>query len=187
MMVPRVPMKKHSTVVDDLLARRNDYTPDYLELKEKHYYPVFVYGTLKAGYPLHRYMEDFPYLGRGVMADWRYELYDHGPFPVVMKGSGGKKPKDISNVLGEVYVVPTSAILDLDQVEGNNYMYIRQKKWFFLPDQKYKTKQGMVNPYVDAFVYVGNPEFWNPSDLDRVHPRKATEFGWQKKVSEWVK
>lgn len=153
-------MYKDSAVTDELLLRNTRLTPDYLDLKEKANHPVFVYGTLKKGFGLHRYLEGYPYLGRARPVTPSFEMYDTGGFPVIKKINSPRKG-EVAHVSGEVYVVPPKIILELDRVENNGGMYLRQKTYFFLRDQQYKTQAGYAKPSIHAFIYVGNPDYWD--------------------------
>ena len=74
---------------------------------------VFVYGTLRAGFALHHYLQEpgARFLGAGTI---RGRLYDLGPFP-------GARPatKRTDRIIGELYELPDSAnkLEELDEVE----------------------------------------------------------------------
>jgi gamma-glutamylcyclotransferase (GGCT)/AIG2-like uncharacterized protein YtfP len=72
---------------------------------------LFVYGTLRRGFPLHRYLSDKArFVGPGTITGI---LYDLGEYP-------GAVPSDHGEVKGELYELePGSIYLDeLDRIEG---------------------------------------------------------------------
>ena len=100
-------------------------------LKEK----LFVYGTLRKGFPLHRYLSgQARFIGAGTI---RGILYDLGEYPGVVHSENGE-------VQGELYELETGAKLlsKLDRVEGfrpedpKNSLFIRSLTEVTLPDKK---------------------------------------------------
>lgn len=108
---------------------------------------LFVYGTLRKGFPLHKYLsQKARFLGSGTI---RGVLYDLGKYP-------GAIPSDMGEVKGELYeLAPGSHHLnELDRIEGfdaedpENSLFIRSltdvklageevtKAWvYFLPSK----------------------------------------------------
>lgn len=77
---------------------------------------VFVYGTLLQGQGNHdHYLEDDWLIGRAV-AD-KFQMYDIGHYPGIVRGEG--------RVRGELYEVPAEAMEDLDILEDEGSLYIR--------------------------------------------------------------
>jgi len=76
---------------------------------------VFVYGTLKKGLALHDVLLTSRYLGQDSVEGAIYTL---GWFPGYKRGTGV--------VHGEVYAVSTRTLADLDRIEGEGSMYIRE-------------------------------------------------------------
>lgn len=171
-------------VVRDLLKRKNETTPDYLDLKRRENYAVFVYGTLKKDGRLHRSLEGYPYLGEAHTVTPSYKMYDSGSsFPVIF----GFKPDDQEAhfIHGEVYVVDEKCIAELDMIEGNGYMYDRRERHVFLEDQMVKGSDGKdFHPSIPAFFYEGRRDFWDPADIERLRPRTVngrTMYVWENK------
>jgi gamma-glutamylcyclotransferase (GGCT)/AIG2-like uncharacterized protein YtfP len=85
---------------------------------------VGVYGTLKKGYPNHRYLNQSKLVDEGWIDG--VQLYDLGPFPAAVKG--GENP-----VYVEVYEVNEDTLPRIDHLEGFNpstpesSMYIRRQ------------------------------------------------------------
>ena len=78
---------------------------------------VFVYGTLMRGQGNHdAFLEDDWYDGTGTACG--FDMYDIGYYPGIVKGNG--------DVAGELYEVPEDAIKDLDGLEGEASLYLRE-------------------------------------------------------------
>lgn len=73
---------------------------------------VFVYGSLKSGFPLHGILEGYEFMGEyRTFPD--YKLMSLGPFPALIPA-----PDAGIEVLGEVYRVDGDILNYLDVVEG---------------------------------------------------------------------
>ena len=72
---------------------------------------VFVYGTLRFGFGLHRAIRDCPYLGERSLAG--FEMADVGAFPAIHRTGAPDQ-----YVIGEVYRVDDHELYILDSVEG---------------------------------------------------------------------
>lgn len=100
---------------------------------------VFVYGTLKKGFPLHSYLKDCKFLGEFTTRP-NYTMLDLEGCPAVVK-------EGFTQILGEVYEVTDLDLGILDTVENydpNNKetsMYIRET---------------ISTPYGMAYIYIFN-------------------------------
>lgn len=73
---------------------------------------VFVYGTLKRGGALHRYMEDSVFCGRHVVSGYTLMTpFAVGYVPFMVRKIDG-------TVEGEVFLVPSEVLTQLDMIEG---------------------------------------------------------------------
>lgn len=79
---------------------------------------VFVYGTLKSGFPNHFFLEDSEFVGHGRTREL-YSLYQW-EYPIVFKG------EKLSHVKGEVYIVDDFTLTRLDQLEEHPDFYRRE-------------------------------------------------------------
>ncbi len=95
---------------------------------------VFVYGTLKRGFSLHKYLAEAKFLGEAKLSG--YEMYDLGWYPGIKSGKG--------EIYGEVYEVEPGTLAVLDEIEDEGEEYER----CLLPVQ---LKDGQI---IDAFVYI---------------------------------
>lgn len=156
----------------ELMKRNNPKTPDFLSLKMRNSNLVFVYGTLKCGGRLHGALNNCPSLGDGRTVTTLFRMYDTGSFPVVLRT--GKEDQKAAPVFGEIYVVDPVTMLDLDEIEGNNYLYKREEIFVFAYDQSVPSKEGrgMIRPGVKCWTYVGMPVYWeNVSSMLPVHTK----------------
>jgi gamma-glutamylcyclotransferase (GGCT)/AIG2-like uncharacterized protein YtfP len=72
---------------------------------------LFVYGSLKADFPLHPIIEGHEYLGTYKTRP-QFKLVSFGPFPALVPARDGR------DVSGEVYLVDEEILHYLDVVEG---------------------------------------------------------------------
>ncbi|HLE17957.1 MAG TPA: gamma-glutamylcyclotransferase family protein [Syntrophales bacterium] len=96
---------------------------------------IFVYGTLRKGFPLHRYLADKArFVGAGTI---RGALYDLGEYPGVVQSNKGE-------VKGELYELENASkyLRELDRIEEfdpenpENSLFIRSLTDVKLADKK---------------------------------------------------
>lgn len=95
---------------------------------------VFVYGTLKRGFSLHKYLRGARFLGEAELEG--FLMYDLGWYPGIVPGPG--------RVRGELYEVSPALLAVLDEVEEEGEEYERR----LLP---VRLSDGCT---IEAFVYV---------------------------------
>lgn len=82
---------------------------------------IFVYGSLKRGYRLHRLLAGQEFLGAAQTAS-QYRMFDLGEYPGLTESDDGV------SVTGEVYRVTAECLLMLDDVEDVGAgMYARRR------------------------------------------------------------
>ena len=103
---------------------------------------VFVYGTLKAGHPNSRALEDCELLGACYL-DGQYRMLDLGWYPAVIQDEAVKEQR----IFGEVYEVSEDVLYTLDCIEGHPEYYKREKvrtpwknAWMYFLPCTYKEK-----------------------------------------------
>ena len=80
-------------------------------------YNVFVYGTLMRGEANHDYyLHDDWFVGKASLSG--YDMYDIGAFPGIVLGAG--------IIPGELYEVDDETLQNLDYLEGEGSLYIRE-------------------------------------------------------------
>jgi gamma-glutamylaminecyclotransferase len=90
---------------------------------------VFVYGTLKHGFTNHHLLENSLFISTGRTAK-KYALYVQGiPFVV--------KHEPVSQIYGELYLVNSSTLAILDQLEGHPAWYRREQAEIITDNQVY--------------------------------------------------
>lgn len=82
---------------------------------------IFVYGSLKRGFPLHGALLGQQFLGASRTAPG-FRLYDVGAFPAM---TVDPDPDGCRMIDGEVYEVDDECLDDLDRIEGEGRLYER--------------------------------------------------------------
>ncbi len=95
---------------------------------------LFVYGTLKRSFSLHKYLQGACFLGEGYIKG--FEMYDLGSYPGIVPGNG--------IVYGEVYQVYPADLALVDEIEAEGEEYQRRLVPVFLAS----------GDVLEAFVYV---------------------------------
>lgn len=82
---------------------------------------IFVYGTLKQGFPNHGHISSQRYLGVAKTKP-KYAMYRYGSYPGLVEAelaaSGGFEPPHDVLIHGELYEVNDQALVHLDRLEG---------------------------------------------------------------------
>jgi len=78
---------------------------------------VFVYGSLKRGFPLHSILATSTF--RGTVPLQGFTLHSAGAFPYMVPCANG-------TVLGELYAVNKKTLAHLDRVEQEGTLYVRR-------------------------------------------------------------
>ena len=79
---------------------------------------LFVYGTLKRGFPAAHILRDATFESLAITADG-FALYDMGAYPALVRASSGI-------VRGESFALPRELLAVLDEYEGVPDLYERQ-------------------------------------------------------------
>src|SRR5688572_18431998 len=105
-----------TNITEDLAKRFNFNTPDYLQRKQEHTIPVFVYDDLKIGGERHFMLHGMPYLGeaRTVMDCFQMEQCSHTGTPMIKKLDAATKKTPMGSVAGECFVVDPIILCELD-------------------------------------------------------------------------
>jgi gamma-glutamylcyclotransferase (GGCT)/AIG2-like uncharacterized protein YtfP len=136
------------------------YTPDLAELTKYECVPLFTYGTLMTGNKRHELLKsEGEFLGESMTVRMDYEMVETSDFPVALMETGNKSA--YGRIKGELWLVPIETLIDLDHVEKNGKLFIRQHKLVY--------HKGNVEP---TFMYIGNNKYWMSviQGLDQVYP-----------------
>jgi gamma-glutamylaminecyclotransferase len=90
---------------------------------------LFVYGTLKRGFPNHYFLDEASYEGKARLPG--FQMYSCGGFPCIVKA-------DDYVVEGEVYYIDPDRFqiwMRLDRLEGTPRMYKRESHEIWLSDE----------------------------------------------------
>lgn len=98
--------------------------------------PLFVYGTLKKGFPLHSFLAEQKFLGAALLKGFR--MLDLGAYPGVVRD------EKAGTIKGELYSVDEVLLRRLDYIEG---AYTRQL---------HVTTEGI---WVNVYVWNGSRDF----------------------------
>lgn len=140
-----------------LLSGRINRTSDFLYLRNRKNIPIFVYDEMYLPTEL---TQDLILLGRAVTIRSDFEMrkkflgrkYGYSiPFRSVseseMTFSKGK-------IEGDVYLVPYTTILFLDDWYQNNSIFFRQRTHVMLKEQEMKVKTPSKHPLLNPFIYL---------------------------------
>lgn len=75
------------------------------------HYPLFVYGSLKKGFPLHYALDKANFVGPASMKN--FKMYSLGAFPCIVRDDKGG-----GTITGEIYLVGPDTLVRLDWIEG---------------------------------------------------------------------
>ena len=96
---------------------------------------LFVYGTLRRGFPNAHYLEGAPYLGSAVTEKaWKLGVF--GGYPGIVPGGNG--------IHGELYQVDPPTLAAIDELERHPELYRRQviRLWDGVPVEAYVYRGG---------------------------------------------
>lgn len=186
------PVEKDCNLTGELEERWGN-TPDFHILKLYQWIPLFVYGTLKFGENNHKLLNGCPYLGLAetVTPCFRMKSYA-GMFPILKSETRKEEMNRCEYVLGQVYAVPPKRLLHIDKAEDNGYMFQREQKHVWMPDQQFKGTKGMVKPSIKAWMYLATDFFENLEELPDVATTRWNNrryFDWNSKEENdamWV-
>jgi gamma-glutamylcyclotransferase (GGCT)/AIG2-like uncharacterized protein YtfP len=166
------------SLVDSIMEEaklRRAFTPDLNELQLKRKQYLFVYDKLKFSFPDHDALGKCEMICSGVTIRDEFELIMHAPTgQVAMYECPDKDPEDRSfnsawpgpdRVKGELYLVDTECVINLDAVYQNTVLSDRRRLRIKLPwdGKHYRKVRGMWMPsdeecYLPAFAFLAKPE-----------------------------
>jgi gamma-glutamylcyclotransferase (GGCT)/AIG2-like uncharacterized protein YtfP len=169
-------------ITEDLAKRFNFNTPDYLQRKQEHTIPIFVYDDLKIGGERHFMLHGMPYLGeaRTVMDCFQMEQCSHTGTPMIKKLDAATKKTPMGSVHGECFVVDPIMLCELDKLMSNTKMFVRTLHWIWLEEQPNPLGK-KIKQSLKVWMYLRNPGFWN----DRPTLARVPKEKNGKRIYEW--
>ncbi len=171
---------KDCTLTDELLERRNRFTPDFLDRKMEKQIPIFVYDRMRAGSSNFSFVKDAIPLGEAytTAANFVMETAEDDQavvFQLEQPNSAGHR------VYGEVYLVSPKDLLNIDYLVQNNIRFERSLRYVFLQEQSIPAKNKTMRPSVKCWIYTGKKTFW---DQYETTPKRSVEINNQR-VYNW--
>jgi len=114
---------------------------------------IFVYGSLKQGFPAHDFLEGGEFLGVGKLDG--YALYPVCSWP-------GIKSKKGHTVIGEVFRIPIGLLESLDSYEGYPDLFDRKEVQLELIGENLKVIEDST---ITCYVYTYNGDVNNLSPI----------------------
>lgn len=155
------PQKEQTDDVVKLLDNaweRMHFTPDFPKLQRFAEHYIFVYGTLKSGKINHKKIKHSGcrYVADGFTHDKTFQLKEtRGGIPVALGTFGDRDQSNSHRIAGELYLVDTDVVPDLDGFEQNGVLYRRGKMRIMVGAD-----------LVPAWMYLGLKNAWsNEKDL----------------------
>lgn len=153
--------------VKDILRRWEaitEFTPDASLLTQYEIIPVFLYGTLMEGYPEAGLVTQFNNMSTltaftyGNFSCWKKKLGKLS-FPIAMEPTPSPYSLAPANtVKGQLFFLFPEAFYELDKRFRNGLQFTRK----LVPICAFNREQRrpMVEYEFEAFMYIGNPEYW---------------------------
>lgn len=150
------------------LTEGHDNTPDGPLIRERKNHLVFVYGTLKKGFPRHGAIARATFIGNAFTAAANIQMWvtqGQQRYPVIFwnNNSPSNLHQDKVNagrVFGEVYLMPPRTLDALDCIEDNGYLYQRRE------EQCQVIRDGKVY-YAKCWIYMGIIGSWRGANIKR--------------------
>jgi len=167
-----------SPEVISMLQERGRHTPDFNDLRRYEYIPVFIYDSElmqctkgKSNWLLgfhHSY-----YLGKAYTVTDKYILKQAGDIKVrnvafdsKLDATNPMSHKAKNYIRGEVYALHPRSLLNVDYYLGNNRMFRREQRSFFMADQDSPFRDDAW-PTFRCYIHMGIPEYWNNFKMEK--------------------
>lgn len=152
------------------LLERGIWTPDFHHLRQYEAIPLFVYGKYQKNGVNKHILEGAQFISNAHTLLARFEMKedDYSNATVFAYSNNEEPKKQKYNIKGELWAVNVEHIHILDRRARNGQQYIRIKTKISienpnaLPDDG-RRYRGL--PYIEAYIYVGNPEYYKDKKL----------------------
>lgn len=191
------------------------YTPDWVELEQSEYVPVFLYCNLMRGGSLHHCIEDVfkaksvdglsvnPY----VFSHRRYEMWQtkdgRDSYPIALPSRLTTPKLSVASgtitsypmkgyVKGRVYFIPSAHMKDLDRLKQNGVLFNRIKIGVKLPYRIQNVDESGLSlgkeefETMDVWMYIGRREYWDDVPLINLQRCSGVRYTYRKHGSHMV-
>lgn len=170
----------HGVMVDEILIQlRNRYffTPDWKDINEYEKILFFTDGVLRKQFSKHQvWLPDAEWIGEAITTVSKFIQKRTADTPIMFE----EKTSALSdNVWGDVWAITPEQLHALDVNLDTYERFDRKKVYVKLIDQLAPYKQGKMHPIVQAYTYLGRPEFWeNHQMVYSSHLVSGKNNGW---------
>lgn len=138
-------------------------TMDQYYVDQKTGHLVFIYDTMKKGFPYHKdFLNDAVHMCSGFLSQPVYTMFNHrGMYPVLLKEDSNLKWTHSDRVYGEVWLVSGKHLTQMDWYHDNGEILEREKCTFetripLVGEQTDRSRRIRLQPW----VYIGKPHAW---------------------------
>jgi len=124
---------------------------------------IFVYGTLKRGFPSHYLLKNSIFIDYA-LTQKKFVMYSNGSYPLIIPDEVHEKS---GFVKGEVYKVNENILKILDEFEDVPEEYVREKAEVLLLNKK---------RIISAFLYISSKK---PTHLKVIEPDEDGIVEWR--------
>lgn len=151
----------------------NEFTPDMAELAKRPFHRVFIPDEMMSPHFQNSLLGEGSVLRCWAFTTDKFSLWRKklGKASLVIPLETKFKEAPYASLRGELYKVPTENIPELDNYKANGVEFIRKRVSLAIPYTAFDTKPGTptyrtvvrkVDTSIDAWMYVGSHETWNP-------------------------
>lgn len=192
----------------DKVDHLESWSPDIIDLENRRYQPLFVYDTMMNGYRENHLLKNNYKITPGlnphptVFTTDSFELWranrPNASYPIALRNGSMNAPLEerdragfkvfSARIKGQLFMVLSSAFLELDKERHNGLLFHRQWVDVLLPYRVANVIRGPSQQYVGkikALMYVGDYSYWEGL-LDGGCYFKPVRLYKPNVVSEWL-
>ena len=159
-------------------ADHSKHTPDLWRLEQYELQLLFVCDEMQPSHTKNTKLQGGIELGTAYTED-NFQMYKKRlgkeSFPIPMEQNGDTSKDTIftglpkTTIKGELFAIRPEQFISLDKYKENRLNFLRKRVSLYIPyrevswnkEQGVVTSEEIVKSPVKAWMYVGNPEFWN--------------------------
>jgi hypothetical protein len=159
----------------ETIASRQDYSPDFKDMRLYKYIPVFIYHKrlMKGGQDNSILLPtESKYLGEAYTCTDRYiiRVTDSSLFSAAFNSTevyaNANAKFNKNHVKGEVYALSPRALLNVDKFLENSFMFQREYRNIFLIDQESPIKSSFI-PSLRTMMYIARESYWQHFSMNK--------------------